>query len=792
MWEIPAAYWHTDQWSDGQPRSVQNCTRYYGFAQPQVVKGFELAVQGRRRVYPRQMRIFITNTPTEPWQLVYENRDLPKEAKHVVSWTDEVSAQYFKVEVLAHHGSNGEHTEVAQDPQNVPFETLNGFTFITQDEHPLHRVRVPNLSAQPRLESPSLLAVDAKLLSAPKLTLMPNAVEVTYPWTRMTFSRLRPIQTHWSWDTERAPDRSFNLLVNHVMHPHQPVSGPWWQQVDGTRSGLQLGGRLTIGEGGIRYDRVEIIPGLVRDYMFQWQPDGLLLNITQTVDRPLPAIENEAWRWVWNHETAIMATLGHPLPEGKNGRCRFPALIHAPDCGPLAIELIEGDPATTFLKVDTWREQRVAYLGIEVGVTLEAGGELLTNPGSTQIAVKISPAKLQLGSSAKLDKRSMRRAFGVNWGGVFGFRPEYFGMSNNAASLNCHFIQHEYADMAYYTETSLAGWSMMDLCGYSIGLALRGGMGYGDNREYFLDTDASLLIGAGTYLDKTRDGRWADRHWAAIERAGQRLLGKTNGEGLAICGALTGNSGGHQWSSNWWDVISFGHLDAFSNALAYRAFRQMSSMARFMHDDTLAKDFDRAAIRLRSAYWPSFFNPDTGWLGGWRSQDGQLHDYAFLFINGMAVVYGLVPEAAVSPMMQALEKQRAASGFEYFSLGLPGNLIPVRREDYAEFVLGAPLAADGSDSYEFYENGGATMSQAYPYVRALGMAHMPVAERVGEEILRAFEAGEVFGGVGAGIDWRTWSGVANGYEGMLADQFYVLLAVAQNLGLAGPLSFDWG
>ena len=50
------------------------------------------------------------------------------------------------------------------------------------------------------------------------------------------------------------------------------------------------------------------------------------------------------------------------------------------------------------------------------------------------------------------------------------------------------------------------------------------------------------------------------------------------------------------------------------------------------------------ARELRAAYVPTFLNPQTGVLAGWKSADGKLHDYWFTFINGMAISYGLVDD----------------------------------------------------------------------------------------------------------------------------------------------------
>ena len=63
--------------------------------------------------------------------------------------------------------------------------------------------------------------------------------------------------------------------------------------------------------------------------------------------------------------------------------------------------------------------------------------------------------------------------------------------------------------------------------------------------------------------------------------------------------------------------------------------------------ETMANAAMRPAARRRknsgAAYFRTFFDPATGVLAGWRSADGQLHDYYFLYVSGIAVDYGLVP-----------------------------------------------------------------------------------------------------------------------------------------------------
>ncbi len=95
-------------------------------------------------------------------------------------------------------------------------------------------------------------------------------------------------------------------------------------------------------------------------------------------------------------------------------------------------------------------------------------------------------------------------------------------------------------------------------------------------------------------------------------------------------------------ASNWWDTIGFGHQDAYSNALGYRALRGMAALA-----DRVGETADAARYRLRAqadsrCLCRGISRPPAGVVAGWRSRDGQLHNYYFPFVNGIAVRYGLL------------------------------------------------------------------------------------------------------------------------------------------------------
>jgi hypothetical protein len=314
------------------------------------------------------------------------------------------------------------------------------------------------------------------------------------------------------------------------------------------------------------------------------------------------------------------------------------------------------------------------------------------------------------------------------------------------------------------------------------------GYGSGDFPVESSDTAPSLLIAALDYVEGRRDNAWLRAHYAALRAIADKMLATdTDGDGL-VKYVASGNSG--SWNegqpkvrpSNWWDTVGFGHEDAYANALAYRALQGMGRVAGESGNPADSVRYAAAAAKLQGAYFKAFYDPATGVLAGWRSADGAIHDYYFTFVNGIAVLYGLVPPDRAGGIIDRLWEEMQKVGYTDFRMGLPGNLVPVARKDYAHLNprYGGGLRKDNSDGFQIYENGGATACFSYFTIAAF--------DRVGEHeragkillpILGAFDRRE-FEGVGPNKltnDWRKWDGTAEGYEGFLTDNYYALLAV---------------
>ncbi len=84
---------------------------------------------------------------------------------------------------------------------------------------------------------------------------------------------------------------------------------------------------------------------------------------------------------------------------------------------------------------------------------------------------------------------------------------------------------------------------------------------------------------------------------------------------------VSGNSG--SWTekltvrpSNWWDTIGFAHKDAYSNALAYKAFRDMEELARQSGVHADAALYNRRAKMLKAVFYPDLLQSCDRRAGG--------------------------------------------------------------------------------------------------------------------------------------------------------------------------------
>ena len=521
-----------------------------------------------------------------------------------------------------------------------------------------------------------------------------------------------------------------------------------------------------------------------------FQPDGASRDLT----------------WRFDPHVTHATLLGHVTPAGD---VALPAVLHLPGMGSLRIYAKGGgSPA---LHYDARRDTTSFVTAASPAATTDF--VTVTFPAATaehkllEYTLETAAIYPAIPGMAADDPRfdGFRRDFLD----IFQQHAEMHVLANHAASDACAFTVYEYADMARYTPELVKGLTALDLIRETLDRYLAGFLGYGipgykmfdgppesgeSTEPYvFSDTYPSLLIAAYDYANGSGDQRWLRQNYQGLRKWAD-IMAAANADGSPLLEyPASGNSG--SWPvkiavrpANWWDTIGFGHQDAYSNALGYRALRGMAALAERMGETADALRYRTRARQIHDAYSDAFLDPSAGVLAGWRSRDGQLHNYYFPFVNGIAVRYGLIEGAQARQAMDRILAKMDTVGYKNFALGLPGNLVPIRRADYVDLDprWGGPTREDGSDGFQKYENGGATACFSYFTMAALyQLGEKEQGDKILMPMLDSF-ARQGFSGRapnGMTYDWKDWQGGANGYEGFLVDNYYALLAVLDRTNL---------
>jgi hypothetical protein len=468
---------------------------------------------------------------------------------------------------------------------------------------------------------------------------------------------------------------------------------------------------------------------------------------------------------------------------------RLPALLHLPDLGTLRIT-----SRTSGARALGFDAQRLHGSGAPpespanyVRITFSPATSSVREVDYDLEVVAIYPEVPGIARDPRFD------GFRRNWLNMFQLQPRQRVLANNSVSGPCPCSVFEYSSMAVRTPPLAPGLTALDMLRQTLDRYLGGMKGIGMEgydsmaSRGFMDSYPSLLIAAGDYVRAGKDHAWLGKNYFGLKAWATKMLAMdVNGDGLLEY-PESGNY--NSWPeqrllrpANWWDTIGFGHQDAYSNALAYHALVGMAEVARQANQPDDAKLYSARAEKLRSVYFQTFYDPQTGVLAGWKRADGNLHDYYFTFVNSMAITYGLVPPDKANLIMDRLLAEMQEVGYTHFEYGLPGNLIPIRRGDYVvhEKRSGGPSQEDGSDGFQIYENGGATADFVYYTLQALyNLGRRKDGDAILFPLLGAFEKGgfQGFGPNNMSYDWKAWDGTPHGYEGLLVDNYQALLAV---------------
>lgn len=605
------------------------------------------------------------------------------------------------------------------------------------------------------------------------------------PAFRIELDAQRALVPVLSWDTEGC-DRAGTNLLRGPVHLRAFSDGQWTDTVD-------LPAQVDHADAGTCY-RITVGAKGKATWTVTPKPAGLSMQMgTET------GIEKAELVFPFNARVASTCVL--PSGWDQEGRLVLPAIISAPDFGQVLLTCKEHPGLKA--RLEGSRAQHTVDLILEIPLA-----------GDQPFTLEFEPVRLPQPPGirdAALWQMGRRGWFNVfqpsaTWGDPGNkFSAPAGILANNVISDPVSCLIGLYGDQAFFIPEVAPGISVAAMVRRTVDWWLDhrtrpsgevvAYWDYGD----MLDANASPLIAAWDYVEATGDVEWLKRRIERLEFIADFLVKRDVDDDGLVEATHSGNYGSlfdPARTASAYDTVNAGGKDAYSNELTYRAWRCLADLEHKLGREEAREKFARHADRLKARFADVLFNPATGWLAWWKSEDGQLHDLACPMVNSMAIEYGLVSGDKAHDILTRLWKKIEEVGFTRFDLGVPLTLVPVRKGDYlqarpghpASDICGAPEREDGTDTFGKYLNGGCCVSDAIHFMTALYMVgENDKADRILRAMLERQHNGVFPNGGGFqngvvdkypnGAEFFTWDGQTCGYEGHLTYSFSFLQAL---------------
>jgi hypothetical protein len=284
-----------------------------------------------------------------------------------------------------------------------------------------------------------------------------------------------------------------------------------------------------------------------------------------------------------------------------------------------------------------------------------------------------------------------------------------------------------------------------------------------------MDSNPSVIIGAYAYVKASSDTIWLKKRISQLEFIAEYMVKRDiDGDGI-----IESRQSGNDWSrpprnpDMAWDCYSAGHKNAYINELAYQAFDELADLEKLLGDNNKEKRYRQLTEKMKSVFLKTFFNPETGWLGWWRSKDGKLHDIYSDVPTSIAISKGLISKEQGKEMLQRYWKALESTGFNRFDLGVPVCLRPVPHQEMEHYT-----------EFQQFLNGGCCVSNTAYLIDALYIVGMTQqADLIIDAMLKRQKEGVYPNGggfqngfvdhMGFGAEVFDWKGGTAGYEGHL-------------------------
>ncbi len=115
----------------------------------------------------------------------------------------------------------------------------------------------------------------------------------------------------------------------------------------------------------------------------------------------------------------------------------------------------------------------------------------------------------------------------------------------------------------------------------------------------------------------------------------------SDGDGVVEIPETTGLANGKRECSNWYDIIKFGHKDAYINIQCVAALQALAELGEWLGDAEVASEYKARHARAAEAHNRVFWNDAQSLYSDWIDVNGERRNYFYTDHNLMAVIYGV-------------------------------------------------------------------------------------------------------------------------------------------------------
>ena len=279
---------------------------------------------------------------------------------------------------------------------------------------------------------------------------------------------------------------------------------------------------------------------------------------------------------------------------------------------------------------------------------------------------------------------------------------EYIGSCNGAAAGGGFGLTHRYASSGFY------------------------------NSQWGPFQDENVMLAIAVYFAATSSG---DLAWlASLRPAIDAMVAYFSAHGLNASAAdpvlftspASGLADAGRHASNWYDVVLFGHKDAFIAVHAVWALGCVAEIYAALGDAPAAAAAAALHARAAAGFNAVFWNATARAYADWIDTSGRARYYFYSDIAFVSILAGVANATQAAALLAHYDERLAEI---YTTLGVapgaiwsaPCNLYPIT--DQCEFANGrGPCPNEGGVDFPSYENGGSFFHTPGLQFAALGTA----------------------------------------------------------------------